>query len=429
MDHYRGGRDSVARIAQSVWRTAGHVAVLLAVTACSALPLPGRSAQPTSPVPLDLPSATQARLRDFDLAVKDLRERHIDPRIVDDAWLAEAAAFRRSIIDGIENDAYLAGFQRLLAKLGDPAIALRPLPSNDGPASASFTGIGVVVGAPQAGKDRLVVLTVYAGSPAEKAGIRAHDVILAVDGEPVNSDDWQTTIGRIRGPAGTTVTLTVRSPGEVAREVVARRGPITPNRQSLIERVPGTNIGYLAPGQGSAEDLPIELARGLRDLASDKTPDGIILDLRTVQEPSFPIISMLSLFANGAAGTRHSRSGQQRIEVRGRQIDGSQDLPLVILIGDQTQGPAISFAAMLQDLGRARLVGAKTSPAVAEPVILNLRETGLQLAIPAVEYRGVKGRALHRAGLAPDEDTGLSWEEITSDNDVQLERAIALLKR
>ncbi len=411
----------------------GRIIVALTLSACTALPMGNRPTQPTSPSILDLPSATQARLRDLDLAVSSLREQHIDARLIDEDWLDEVAAFRRSVAEGMDNEAYVAGLKRLLAKLEDPAIALLVPTSNAAASSdansASFTGIGVVVGAPEAGKDRLVVLAVYNGSPAEQRGIRPHDVILAVQGQPVKSDEWQTTIGRIRGPAGTSVTLSVRSPGQVTREVIIQRATITPTGQPVINRVPGTNIAYLAPSPGGAESLPIDLARGLRELARDKIPDGIILDLRTVQDESFPIVPMLSLFANGVVGTRHTRSGQQRIEVSGKQIGGSQDAPLVILIGDQTRGQAVSFAAALQDVDRARLVGAKTSPVVAEPIILNLRETGLQLAIPAVEYRGIKGRVLHRTGLAPDEDTGLTWEQISPDRDPQLERAIALLRR
>lgn len=418
--------------AQRIARVAASVTALLALTACSALPLAGRAARPTPAVPLDLPTATQSRLRDFDLAVESVRDRHIDPGLVNDDWLAEADAFRGRIIEGMDNEAYARGLAQLLEKLNDPAIRLEAMSSQVAGSSVvttTFSGIGIVAGMPQPGKDRLVVLAVYPGSPAERAGLKPHDAILAVDGRRVTYDERQTVLGRIRGPSGTQVTLTVRSPGQSEREMAIRRAPITPTSRPVIGRAPGTNIAYLAPAPGNAELLAIDLARGLRDLASDKMPDGIILDLRTVQEPSFPITPMLSLFANGPVGARHTRSSQQRIEVSGKQIGGSQDLPLAILIGDQTQGPAVSFAAALQDLGRAKLVGAKTSPAVAEPVILNLRGTGLQLAIPAVEYRGVKGRVLHRTGLTPDEDTGLAWEEIPADRDPQLERAVALLKR
>ncbi len=436
MHHYRNPGGAAARVARSVWRALGRVAAplatLLAMTACSALPLPGRIAQPTPPVPLDLPSATQAKLRDFDLAVKSLREQYIDSRAIDEAWLAEAAAFRRRILEGAADETFAPDLERLLEKLNDPAIVLRaPTPdmAASSAATTTFSGIGVLVALPERGKDRLVVLAVYAGSPAERGGVRPHDSILAVDGRRITYEERQTVIGRIRGPTGTTVTLTLRSPNQPEREVTLRRAPITPTSRTVVERVPGTNIGYLAPAPGDAESMHIELARGLRALASDKTPDGVILDLRIVREDSFPILPMLSLFANGALGARHTRSGQQKIEVRGKQIAGSQDLSLVILIGDQTQGPAVSFAAMLQDLGRAKLVGAHTSPQTAEVTVLSLPETELQLAIPSAEYRGIKGRALHRTGLAPDEDTGLAWETFSADDDPQMKRAIALLKR
>lgn len=416
--------------AQQIARIATSVTVLLALTACSALPPAGRAARPTPSVSLDLPTATQSRLRDFDLAVQSVREQHIDPGLVNDDWLAEADAFRQQIIDGMDTEAYARGLAQLLEKLNDPAIMLEaPAVAGSGVATTTFSGIGILAGMPRPGKDRLVVLVVYPGSPAERAGLRPHDAILAVDGRRVTYDERQTVLGRIRGPSGTQVTLTVRSPGQRERDVTIRRAPITPTSRPVIRRAPGTNIAWLAAGPGDAETLPIDLARGLRELARERMPDGIILDLRVTQSPAFPLIPMLSLFAHGAVGARHTRSGQQKIDVSGRQIAGSQDLPLVILIGDQTQGPAVSFAAMLQELGRATLVGSKTSPAVAQPVVLNLRETGLQIAIPAIEYRGVKGQALHRTGLTPDEDTGLAWEDFSAEDDPQMARAIALLQR
>ncbi|MGQ9814837.1 MAG: S41 family peptidase [Candidatus Roseilinea sp.] len=434
-DHFRDAYCAIKRLGRKAGLVAWRIVAALVMTACSTLPLPGRNVEPAPQASLDLPSATQGRLRDFDLLIKTLRERYIDPGRIDDAWLDKAAAFRRSIstgaIDNMDNDAYAQKLAELLTGLDDPAVALW------GPLSEAsrleedvpFGGIGVLVGMPKPGKDRLVVLTVYEGSPAEKAGIMPHDSIVAVDSRPVRYEERDSVLGRVRGPVGTTVTLTIRSPGQAEREVIIQRAPIVPASQTVARRIPGTSIAYLSPGQGDPESLPIQITRALRALAADKALHGIILDLRVVQDSLFPINPMLSLFANGPVGARHMRSGQQKIEVNGKQVGGSQDLPLVILIGDQTQGPAVSFAAMLQDLGRATLVGTNTSPLVAEVFTLNLPETGLQLVIPSAEYRGIKGRVMHGTGLAPDENIQLGWEDFSVDNDLQLERAIALLRR
>ena len=381
---------------------------------------------------LDLPAATQAKLRDFDLAIKQLRDTYIAPNAFSDNWLAEVNSFRQKITEGASNDDYLLGFQSLLEKLNDPSIILQAPATNvasTDTTTSTFTGVGMLVGLPEPGKERLVVRVVYTGSPADSAGIKPHDSILAIDGRRVRYDERDTILSRVRGPSGSQVKLTLKSPGQPEREVSVRRGPVTPDSHTEASRIPGTNIAYIIPNNTGDETLPIDLARSLRDLASDKEPDGMILDLRIMQGSTFPVIQMLSLFANLNVGMRYTRAGQQKLEVSGKQIGGSQDVPLVILISDQTQGPAVSFAAMLQDLGRARLVGSRTSSLVAEPSALSLPNTGLQLAIPSIEYRGVKGQALHRAGLVPDVDTQLTWEDFTAENDPQLERAIDLLKR
>ncbi|MCS7061132.1 MAG: hypothetical protein RMN25_08180, partial [Anaerolineae bacterium] len=166
-------------------RALSQLAVLLTATACAALPLGlGEQTKQATPIPLDLPATTQAQLRDFELLVNVLRRQHINPRITDEKWLAEADAVRSRIVNGISAETYLREIEKLVEQLNDRSVSIQApaaTPTATNTATTTFSGIGVLVGLPEPDKERLVVLKVYRGSPAEQAGIRPHDSIVAID--------------------------------------------------------------------------------------------------------------------------------------------------------------------------------------------------------------------------------------------------------
>src|SRR5574342_295483 len=86
-------------------------------------------------------------------------------------------------------------------------------------ASSSFQGIGAVIAFKEERVPHVVLLSVIKGSPAEQAGLRAHDSILSIDGEPVRLEEGISVVERVRGPAGSSVTLEVQTPGRPKRTV------------------------------------------------------------------------------------------------------------------------------------------------------------------------------------------------------------------
>jgi carboxyl-terminal processing protease len=418
----------------SVW-----IVALVGSLILSACGLPGLNlnrAQPTAAIPIDLPLKTQNQLRDFDLATRAIRATYIDTNAVGADWQKTVTSFRERVVKGVDDTQFIDTLNELLDTLNDEDLTLsaptaQPTPAPDAtqPVTAAFTGIGVLVALPEPGKNRILLLAVYPDSPAAQAGLKAHDAIIAIDGSPVTFEERATVTSRIRGLNGSKVTLTIQSPGQVARDMIVTRGAIAPGSTLVAKRVQGTNIGYIRPDFTDAEGMRLAVAQGLRELSTPQTLDGLVLDMRTMQNAGFPMADMLGLFANGAVGTFYTRTAKSKLNVTGKNIAGSQELPLVVLVSDQTRGVAESFAGILQDLGRARIAGTQSPGRLAQLLPVALPNSGALLLIPAGEYRGVKDTSWYRHGITPDIRSDLTWEQFTDEDDPQLKQATQALTR
>jgi carboxyl-terminal processing protease len=296
-----------------------------------------------------------------------------------------------------------------------------------------FGGIGVLVDLPQPGKDRLLILSVYPNSPAERAGLRAHDSLTVVDGEPVKGDEGPAVVARLRGQPDTKVTATVSTPGKGEREVTLTRKVIDPESTItplIAKTFPNTTIGYIVPNPANMEEMRDEVAAALRSLNNDGQLTGLVLDLRTMRDFSFPIVPMLSLFVTGdKVGSVQSRSTKAQIQISGKGVSGSQNIPMIVLVSELTTGPAESFAGLLQDVGRAKLVGATTRGRTVVVTRAQLPVSGLEMLIPSGEYVGQNGGKWFGKGVTPVILFDQKFEDYNDDSDSQLERAIAELQK
>lgn len=404
---------------------------MLTLTACTGSFNSLFNRRVTPAVSEDLPPKVQAQLRDFDFAVQSLRAMYLKPDAVSDAWQKVADAERDRITKANGDDAqFVESLLTVVAELKDADLALLDPPQPAAPAGAvqqPYSGIGVLVGLPEEGKDRILVLTVYSDSPADRAGLKPHDAIIAIEGEPVTYESRAQLIPKLRGEAGSKVTVTVRTPGQAPREVTLTRRPVEPNSPISYKRLPDTNIGYIAPDPTTMETMRLDTADALRDLSSDRNVDGVVLDLRVIRGNEFPLNDMLSLFVNGQVGTVQTRNSKEKIEIAGKSIAGSQEVPLAVLVSDQTAGQAEAFAGLLQDLGRAQIVGTQTRGDLAQITTATLPSSRIQIQIPTGEYVGVKNNTWRGKGVAPNVKSEAAWEEFTPENDPQLQQAVDAL--
>lgn len=262
-----------------------------------------------------------------------------------------------------------------------------------------FAGVGIEV---DFHEDAITVIAPIEGSPAERAGIKSGDRVVAIDGELVLEPSLEKAVKKMRGAPGTHVKLTIRRAGSAM--------PITFDLTREIVRVASVRakllvgkIGYLRLLQfqeGSHADL-------LRSVAALKTAAGndlrgLVLDLRTnpgglVDEAVAIADEMLD--EGGIYTTRHR--GAIIDDVRARRGGALAEVPLVVLVNDWSASASELLAGALQDNARALLVGSQTFGKGSVQAIIELPE-GAGLKLTTARYYTPSGRAVQAEGIRPD---------------------------
>ena len=325
-------------------------------------------------------------------------------------------------------------FGDLLAGLGedlsDPSVVYQSraerIQADTG--GLAVSGIGAFVSYEDEPAPHFVLLYVFEGSPAARAGLEAHDGIYAIDGEPLTAQEGAAAIARIRGGEGTTVTLGVRTPGEAERTVRVTRAPPSSQAEIQLGIVPGTNYGYLLFPPASYEGMMEEVLLDIQRLATNRELAGLILDLRVSRATAgWPLAEMLTLFHNGVIGEFYNRDNSDMLRIQGQNILDSQNIPLVVLVGENTAGFAEILAAGLQKGRRATIIGAPTSGQI-EPISVYYLPDGSHVGLPSASFRLLNGYDIGQNGISPDVLIEAGWDEILTDADPLIEAALDALE-
>jgi C-terminal peptidase prc len=282
-------------------------------------------------------------------------------------WEAAYTEFNQRITEGLSTEEFYYGADELIYNLGDEhSIYLNPQyvawEDAEYDRGQDYVGIGVWISlVPD--RERAVVLLTFPGGPADQAGIRAHDSILSVEGETYASRDVE-FVDLLNGIAGTPVTLTVQTPGETPRQLTVIRDRITgslPVPNFLTTTPQGQNIGYLLIPTFSDASIDDQVGRALDELGSDVELDGLIIDNRMNSGGYDNVMAdTLGYFTNGVVGHFSNRSEETPLRITRRNVNNSAKLPLVVLVGEETASFAEIFSGILQDLGRATVIGETT---------------------------------------------------------------------
>jgi carboxyl-terminal processing protease len=271
------------------------------------------------------------------------------------------------------------------------------------------------------------LLSVIEGSPAEKAGLKAHDSIFEIDGTPVQLEEGITAINRVRGPAGSSVTLSIQSPGSPERSIDVQRGKLSSTGKLEASILPETNYGYILFPPVSYAALPDEVTKGLQTFTTNRTLDGLILDLRIAGSTrGWPLEALYNMFYHGAMGEFYNRDKKQVVETKGQDVVGSQKVPLVILVGQNTIGSPEILAGSLQMHKRATVIG-ETTPGAVETSSSFYLPDGSEAFIETTSFVLPNGGELGSTGVIPDISLQQGWDEVLPNNDPVLDRAIQYL--
>src|SRR5688500_5807975 len=303
--------------------------------------------------------------------------------------------------------------------------------------SGSYVGIGVRINETDEGLPQ--VTSVFPGSPAEAAGLKPDDVIVAVDGKTTVERSMDEVAGWVRGEAGTTAEVTIRRADGTGQTVSLLRAavPIEPVTWALV---PGSKTALIRLEQfstGAADDM----VKALKD-ARAAGADRIVLDLRGnpggyVNEA----VGIASQFLSSGLVYIERNAEGDRTEHPVSPDGVATDLPVVVLVDGTTASSSEIVSGALQDAGRAKIVGETTFGTGTVLGEYTLSD-GSALRIGTVEWLTPQGRRIWHEGIAPDvpvtmpdgvvpltpdDVRDLTPAEVTSMQDAQLASALGIV--
>jgi carboxyl-terminal processing protease len=366
----------------------------------------------------------------LDEIYQTLKSQYVDKELITPEKLRTAA------IDGI------------IASLNDPHssyISPQDVQAGALELNSSYQGIGASV-SDRSGQVQIVAP--FRDSPAEAAGIKAGDVILAVDGDATDGWSDQQAVQRIRGPKGTKVTLKVRHLDGTVQTIEVVRGEIPiksvftePNLETIpgesgdqiVDRDgnPASDIAYIAISQFHDTTVK-ELRTALQGIES-KGYKGLILDLRG--NPGGLLTATVDVadefLSSGVILTEEDADGQKK-SWSAKPGGLATKIPIVILQDRGSASGSEVLAGALHDAGRAKIVGTRSFGKGTVNLPVTLKQCGQPtcgiLYISIGRWLSPNGDAIEGVGIKPDIELPMTAEEYIDQGDLQVFKAIDVLR-
>lgn len=288
-----------------------------------------------------------------------------------------------------------------------------------------YEGIGAYV---DTTREYLTIISPMMGSPAEKAGLKAGDQIIAIDGEDMTGIDGELVRQRVLGPAGSQVRLTIKRPGvDQPFDVTITRASI--KSTNVIGRMEKNNIAYIRLLAFGDEKTTQDFRTMLKQLLA-QNPDGLILDLRNNGGGLLnSAIDIASEFIQDGVIVYEKYGDGKNDEYRASGKGLATKIPLVVLVNEGSASASEIVAGAIQDLGRGKLIGTTTYGKGSVQVWTNLVNDQGAVRITVARWLTPNGRTIHKVGLTPDIEVPITDEDIAAGLDPQLEKAIEILSK
>jgi carboxyl-terminal processing protease len=321
----------------------------------------------------------------------------------------QAGDLQRRIIEELQGRYYkavdvqklsTAGVDGTLKSLGDPwTVYLDPntLPKYEERLSGQFYGIGAYLHKTAKG---LTLTSVMAGSPAEHAGLKGGDTIVAVDGKPIASLSSAESVALIKGKAGTQVRLGILPGGKPPQKeiTVTRRRIELPETTSRIINDKGTKVGYIYLSQ-FGDYAARDVTRDVQSLTA-KGAQWFILDLRYdgggyVNQA----VGVTNLFTQGVVTSTKGLHSPLYVYEAKKPVTTSK--PMVVLVNGGSASASEIVTGALQDHRRAEIIGTRTFGKGLVQDIVPLGNGGA-LKLTVAVYLTPNGTDINRKGIQPN---------------------------
>jgi carboxyl-terminal processing protease len=341
-------------------------------------------------------------------------------------WEAWDIVHRHYVDQPVDDTALMQGAIRgMMDSLGDPHSGYwTPQETTDANQymQGEYDGIGAYV---DTGGEYLTITKPIPGYPADQAGLRAGDQIIAVDGEDLTGMDPELVrITKVLGPAGSTVHLTIRRPGaeEPLEFEITRAHIVIP---SVTSRMLENNLAYIQItvfGNSTEQDFHEQL-----EALMEQDPDGLILDLRDNGGGYLDTgIAVTSEFISEGVVVYEQDGEGNRTANEARPGGLALDVPLVVLVNAYTASASEIVSGAIQDEGRGRLVGVTTYGKGSVQNWIPLSDGGTA-RITIAKWLTPVGRTIDGTGLEPDIVVELTQEDLDAGLDPQLDAAVQAL--
>ena len=331
-----------------------------------------------------------------------------------------------------EDELVLGAIRGMMSAVGDPYTfyyTADEMTAANEEFGGVYHGVGMLVQLTDDGA--IEVARVYEDSPAEAAGVRMGDRIVAVDGVEVSGESAQTlneAIDRIQGEDGTTVVLSVQRDGEILDlEVMRAEVSISYVEYQIING----DIGYINISQFSGNDVEgfqeavsalqaAEVSGVIIDIRNN--PGGLLTDVVEIADALLP--EGLIAYVEDGHGNRTEYTSDADY----------WDVPLVVLVNGMSASASELLSAAIQDYGRGTIVGTTTYGKGIVQTLSTFAEDGAGLQLTTASYYSPSGRSIHENGVEPDvtvelsEDCDLTVPSPNLENDNQLAAALEALQ-
>lgn len=324
-------------------------------------------------------------------------------------------------------DAYVA-INTMIASLNDPYTKFldpKEFAEETSSIKGSLKGIGIQIGV----KDgKLTVIAPIEDTPAEKAGLKADDEILEIDGKSTKGITVDKAADQIRGREGTTVTLLIKRGSNEPKLYTITRATI--EIKSISQKIPDniampSDIGYIRLSSFISRNAASEF-RSILEQGNNKK--GFIIDLRS--NPGGLLsnaIYISDMFLDGGViVSTVDRDGYKEFQ---KATKGTvTNKPVVILINKGSASASEIFSGAMKDNGRAILVGEQSfGKGLVQEINKLPYEAGINITIQ--KYLTPNGTDINKKGITPDVIVKLTEEDVKNKDDVQLKKAIEVMQR